>query len=114
MNEIKISGMFEKEPEMKTIDRPTGSTELCVANLTFYARRGQEDKRMWIDVEAVGKKAFELGDIPAGAELTITGALERAAWKNKQTDDWEHRHFIRFISAEVAGVSAPPDNPLPF
>ena len=99
---------------MKTIDRPTGSTELCVANLTFYARRGQEDKRMWIDVEAVGKKAFELGDIPAGAELTITGALERAAWKNKQTDDWEHRHFIRFISAEVAGVSAPPDNPLPF
>lgn len=102
MNKVEISGIIDKEPVFRTIDRPTGSTELVTASLTFTMQRGEREVKGWIDVEAVGKKALELQDIPLNAAVTVTGRLERAAWKDKNTDEWHSKHFIAYEDAEYA------------
>ena len=111
MNKVEIAGTFDKEPTIRSIDRPTGSTELATASLTFTATRGDKEVKMWIDVEAVGKKAHELQDIPLNIPVKVTGALERAAWKDKQTEEWRSKHFIRYEDAEYAPV---PESDIPF
>lgn len=102
MNEVTLSGMFDRAPESKSIDRPTGTVELSVGSLNYTAKRGDKEIKMWIDVEAVGQKAFELADIPLNAEVTVKGRLERAAWQDKQTGEWRSKHFIRYEDSEYA------------
>lgn len=111
MNKVEITGIIDKDPMFRNIDRPTGSTELVTASLSFTAQRGEREVKMWIDVEAVGKKAMELQDVPLHAPVTITGQLERAAWQDKNTGDWRSKHFIRYEDAEYA---APPESDIPF
>lgn len=111
MNKVEIAGIFDKEPVIRTIDRPTGSTELATASLTFTAQRGEREVKMWIDVEAVGKKALELQDIPLNAEIKVTGRLERAAWKDKNTDEWRSKHFIAYEDSEYAAPATNDDLP---
>jgi hypothetical protein len=117
VNEIKISGVFDRTPEAKSIDRPTGTIELAVGSLNYTAQRGDKEVKMWIDVEAVGKKSFELSDIPLNAPVTVTGQLERAAWQDKQTGEWRSKHFIRFTDAEYSeapAVAEPTQEDIPF
>jgi hypothetical protein len=111
LNRIEIAGVFDKEPTIRSIDRPTGSTELATASLTFTAQRGDKEVKMWVDIEAVGKKALELQDVPLNVPVKVTGALERAAWKDKQTEEWRSKHFIRYEDAEYAAV---PESDIPF
>jgi single-stranded DNA-binding protein len=106
MNEVKISGVFDRAPETKSIDRPTGTVELSVGSLNYMAKRGDKEIKMWIDVEAVGQKAFDLADIPLNADVTITGRIERAAWQDKQTGEWRSKHFIRYEDSEYAAAVA--------
>jgi hypothetical protein len=119
MNEVKLTGVFDRAPDLKSIDRPSGTVELAVGSLNYTAKRGDKDVKMWIDVEAVGKKSFELSDIPLNASVTVTGTLERAAWQDKQTGEWRSKHFIRFVDAEYAvepapAVSEPTQEDIPF
>jgi hypothetical protein len=116
MNTVTITGQFDRQPEVRSIDRPTGAIDLATGSLNFTAKRGEKDVKMWIDVEAVGKKSFELSDCPLNVELTITGSLERAAWQDKQTGEWRSKHFIRFTDAEyaVAASSEPTQEDIPF
>ena len=114
MNETKISGTFDRAPELTSIDRPTGSTELAKASLNFYSKRGDKDVKMWVDVEAVGKKAFELADVPLNVEVTVSGRLERAAWQDKESGDWRSKHFIRYSDAEYAAGASTTTDDLPF
>lgn len=111
-NRIEIAGIIDKEPFVRTIDRPTGSTELATVSLTFPMARGDKEVKGWIAVEAVGKKALELQDIPRNVAVKITGRLERAAWKDKNTDEWKSKHFIAYEDSEYE-VSEPNDD-LPF
>lgn len=113
MNEIKISGTFDRAPELTNIDRPTGSTDLAKASLNFYSKRGDKDVKMWVDIEAVGKKAFELADVPLNVEVTVTGRLERAAWQDKTSGDWKSKHFVRYTDSEYAAGDTPSDD-IPF
>jgi hypothetical protein len=99
---------------MKSIDRPTGSVELCTVSLTFEAKRGDELVRMWVDVEAIGQKAFELADIPPGMGVTITGELRRAAWKDRRSDEWRHRHYVMYLSHILHGDKPEEESGLPF
>lgn len=115
MNQIKITGTFDREANLRSIDRPTGSTELATNSLTFTAMRGDKEVKMWIDVEAVGKKAMELCDCPQNVAVTVSGRLERAAWQDKETGEWKGKHFIRYEDAEYAVVDdAPPADDYPF
>jgi single-stranded DNA-binding protein len=104
MNELTITGQFDREPDQRTIDRPTGAIELTRASLNFLAKRGDKDIKMWIDVEAVGNKAHELASVPLNTDVTIKGRIERAAWQDKQTGEWRAKHFIRYESAEHSGA----------
>lgn len=104
MNEINIKGQFDRAPDQRTIDRPTGSVELTRASLNFFSKRGDKDIRMWVDVEAVGNKAHELASIPLNTDVTITGRLERAAWQDKETEEWRSKHFIRYESSQHEGA----------
>lgn len=102
MNEIKITGVFDRDFEQRSINRPTGEIELTTGSLNFTAKRGDKEVKMWIDVEAVGNKAFELYDVPLHEQVTVTGRLERAAWQDKQSGEWKSKHFIRYEDAEYA------------
>lgn len=110
MNEITITGQFDREPDQRTIDRPTGSVELTRASLNFFSKRGDKDIRMWVDVEAVGNKAHDLASVPQNTDVTIKGRLERAAWQDKQTGDWKSKHFIRYEGSEHSGAKEAPSD----
>jgi hypothetical protein len=115
MNEVKISGAFERGIELKMVDRGEKQLELATGSLTFTTKRGDQDVSMWIDVECVGPKAAELADVPTNVGVTITGEIRRAAWKDKVTDEWKHRHFIYYKDAElVEGYVAPVEDDIPF
>ena len=116
MNEVKIQRHFDREPNVQTIERPTGPLELTRVSLNFTSKRGDKDVNMWIDVEAVGDKSHDLALIPQNIPVTITGRLERAAWQDKNSGEWKSKHFIRFMSAEYekAATAADPLDDLPF
>lgn len=115
MNEITIQGHFDREPHIQTIERPTGPLDLTRISLNFTSKRGDKDVNMWIDVEAVGDKAHDLSLIPQNIPVTIKGRLERAAWQDKNTNEWKSKHFIRFESAEYDKAEASNDiDDLPF
>lgn len=107
MNEITITGQFDRQPDQRTIERPNGAMELTRASLNFSTMRGDKEVKMWVDIEAVGKKAYELADVPQNVDVTIKGRLERAAWQDKQSGDWQSKHFIRYEDAEFAAGSTP-------
>lgn len=116
MNEVTITGVFDREFDLKQIKRATKDIDLTTGSLNFTAQRGDKEVKMWIDVEAVGSKAHDLAGVPLNMEVTVTGTLERAAWQDKQTGDWRSKHFIRFADAQyqapAAAVAA--DDDIPF
>lgn len=108
MNEVKITGAFERGLEMETIERSGKALQLVKGSLTFTTQRGDKEVTMWIDVECVGDKAYDLADVPGNIGVTITGEIRRAAWKDKATDEWKHRHFIYYRSHElIDGAEVP-------
>lgn len=112
MNEIVITGQFDRQPDQRSIERPSGAMELTRASLNFTSMRGEKEIKMWVDVEAVGKKAYELSDIPQNVDVTIKGRLERAAWQDKETGEWRSKHFIRYEDAEYATGAASQPAPM--
>lgn len=103
---VTATGMFDRSPEVRTIER-TGKTDLqlCVGSLIWHVERGQNTVKMWVDVEAVGSAAWELADMPVNMEVTIQGKLERSAWKDKQTGEWRSKHVIKFGEANLAAAN---------
>lgn len=114
MNEWKIEGTFDRPPEMRTIDRPAESIELCTASINYTTKRGNREVKQWFPVEATGKKAFELADAPLNLPVRITGSIERAAWKDKATDEWREKFFCRFQSIEYLAEQPAGDDEYPF
>lgn len=118
MNEVKISGAFERGIEIRPIQRGDKELQLAAGSLSFVVPRGDKEVTMWIDVECVGDKAFEMADIPENIGVTVTGELRRAAWKAKQTDEWQSRHFIYYrshtVDAEGYAEQPAPEDDIPF
>lgn len=122
MNEIRISGHFTKQPERKDIKTERGELKLCEANLEYTTKRGGEDKRMWVDVEATNDMADTLATFSSHTPVKVEGELIRAAWKNKQTDEWMSKHVVRVQSVvELASETGDPtqtdvadDSDIPF
>lgn len=120
MIEVKATGIFDRSPEVKEITRPGKPVlHLGVGSLNWTVDRGGKPIKMWIDIEAVNDKAWELADLPLNMEITITGTLERAAWQDKETGDWKSKHVVKFLSAEIGAVQtpiqpSPADDDIPF
>lgn len=116
MNEVKITGMFDREFDNRSIKRELRDIDLTTGSLNFTAMRGDKEVKMWIDVEAVGSKAHDLSGVPLNMEVTVTGTLERAAWQDKQTGDWRSKHFIKFEDAQYQAPEAVAhqDDDIPF
>lgn len=122
MNEIRISGHFTKQPERKDIQTERGELKLCEANLEYTTKRGGEDKRMWVDVEAVNDMADTLATFSSHTPVRVEGELIRAAWKSKLTDQWVNKHVVRVQSVvELASDTGDPaqsgvadDSDIPF
>ena len=113
MNEITITGIFDREFDLKTIKRATKDIDLTTGSLNFMVERGDKEVKMWIDVEAVGSKAHDLAAVPQNLEVKVTGRLERAAWQDKQTGEWRSKHFIRFQDAQYQAPEVVQDD-IPF
>ena len=103
MIEVTATGMFDRKPEVRTIER-VGKTDLqlCVGSLLWHVDRGGKQVKMWVDIEGVGNAAWELADMPVNMEVTIKGKLERNAWKDKKTGEWQSKHVIKFGEANLA------------
>ena len=121
MNEVKLTGAFERGVEMSKIERSGKTLDLAMGSLSYNVKRSDREVTMWIDVECVGDKAQTLADVPQNISVTITGELRRAAWKDKITDEWKHRHFIYYRDHEMIdtyeGEQAPPvaaEDDIPF
>lgn len=114
MNEVTITGKFDRDFDLKTITRANKDLELTTGSLNFMVERGDKEVKMWIDVEAVGNKAHDLASVPLNMEVTITGRLERAAWQDKQTNEWRSKHFIRFADAQYQAPEAVEQDDIPF
>lgn len=116
MNEVTITGVFDREFDLKQIKRATKDLDLTTGSLNFVTQRGDKEVKMWIDVEAVGSKAHDLAGVPLNMEVTVTGRLERAAWQDKQTGDWRSKHFIRFEDAQYQAPESavPVQDDIPF
>lgn len=117
MNEVKLAGAFERGIEMKTVERSGKPLQLATGSLTFTTQRGDREVQMWIDVECVGDKAYDLADVPANMGLVVSGEIRRAAWKDQATDEWKHRHFIYYRGHELNNPEAAPvpvDDDIPF
>lgn len=101
---VEATGFFTKSPEVRDIER-AGSPDLklAVGDFNWNVERRGKEVRMFIGVEAVGDKAWELADLPPDIAVQITGTLERHAWKDKVTDEWKSRHVIKFAAGRVVG-----------
>lgn len=114
INEIRLTGKFERGIEVSTVNRGEEPFELAAGSLTFQVMRGGKEIRNWIDVECIGDLAREFAEIPANHPVTVTGEIRRAAWKDPMSDEWKHRHFIYWRSHVVHSADENPNSDIPF
>lgn len=116
MNEVRLSGSFERGISLETVDRGGQDFMLARGSLNFFMPRADKEVRMWIDVECVGPAAYEMSEIPEKIAVMVTGEIRRAAWKDKETGEWQSRHFIYYRAHELSNPAGapPPEDDLPF
>lgn len=107
MNKVEITGAFDKDVEITTVNHGGRDVILAKGSLTFFVDRGGKQVAQWIDVEITGEKAYDLRDIPIDLAVTITGQIRRAAWKDN-SDRWNSRHYIHYESHEMKEIPGDP------
>jgi single-strand DNA-binding protein len=101
LNSYNASGGVGRDPEVRYVgDSPVAKFSLAIENL----RKGGESDTLWMDVEAWGKLAENVGlYVKKGSKVAVSGSLKQEKWVDKGTG--QERTKILIKASEVIFLS---------
>jgi single-strand DNA-binding protein len=97
LNNVMIVGNAVRDPEVKQTPKgtPVATVSLGV-NETFNGENGKRQVTTFVDVEAWGPSAENLGKlVKKGQEVFVEGVLRQDQWDDKETGQKRSRLFLK-------------------